>query len=385
MSPKACVMTSAHPAFDVRIFHKECRSLTQAGYEVTLIAPHPESQHTHGIVIEAVPLHSQRFRRMFQTTRAVYRAARAVDADIYHFHDPELIPVGLLLRTEGKTVVYDIHEDLPRTLSYKHYIPSWLQKPLEKIIDFSETQAARWFSGLIAATPEIAARFNRKHSKVNIVQNYPLFEEFKPIAAETRRRCDYIAYVGARITKARGVQEMVRALELLPESLDMRLKLVGSIDPPELISELDTMPGWQRTEYLGPLGRTAVAEVIQGATAGLVVLHPERNYVASHPVKLFEYMCAGIPVIASDFPVFRSIVKNAGCGLLVNPLDPGEIADAIQYLWTHPGEARQMGERGRHAVEVRYNWANEEKKLLNMYRQLCDRKAFRSPLEIEST
>ena len=370
MPIKTCILTSAHPPLDVRIFHKECKSLARAGYEVTLVAPHGESQRIDGIAIKAVTPPTGRLERFFQTTAAVYRAAVAVDADVYHFHDPELIPIGLLLRARGKKVIYDIHEDYPNTISYKPYVHKWLQRPLAKIVAIVESLATRQFSGLIAATPEIAARFSR-HSNVAVVQNYPIREEFSKEATGPSPPSDYVTYVGLRITKARGAEEMVRALELLAESLPIRLKLAGTIEPPALLRQLEATPGWQSTEYLGSLNRAGVSEVIRNAIAGLVVLHPEPNYVNSHPVKLFEYMCAGIPVIASDFPVFRSIVEGAKCGLLVDPLSPKEIADAIEFLCTHPNEARAMGERGRQAVDCRYNWRHEEQSLLGAYRRVC--------------
>jgi glycosyltransferase involved in cell wall biosynthesis len=365
---KVCVLTSAHPAFDVRIFHKECKSLRRAGYEVTLVAPHQESQRVDGVTLKAVMPATGRLERCFKTTAAVYRAAVAIDADIYHFHDPELMMIGLLLEVRGKKVIYDLHEDLPLTVSYKPYIPKWLQRPLAKILGILESLATRYFSGLIAATPEIAARFSG-HSNVAVVQNYPLREEF-PEGTGDRQANDYVTYVGLRITKARGAEEMVRAVELLAESCPIRLKLAGTIEPPALLQQLEAARGWRSTEYLGSLGRVGVSELMRNAIAGLVVLHPEPNYVNSHPVKLFEYMCAGIPVIASDFPVFRSIIDAAKCGILVDPLSPRQIADAIEFLGTHPEEARAMGERGRMAVRNRYNWQHEEQSLLGMYQRL---------------
>ncbi len=369
MPIKVCVMTSAHPAFDVRIFHKECKSLARAGYEVTLVAPHQESHRIDGVIIKAVKPPAGRLERCFKTTAAVYRAAVAVDADVYHFHDPELVIAGLLLRARGKKVIYDIHEDLPLTVSYKPYVPKWLQWPVAKISGIVESLATRYFSGLIPASPEIAARFSR-HSNVAVVQNYPLREEF-PEETAVRAPSDYVAYVGLRITKARGAEEMVRAIELLSESFPVRLKLAGTIEPPALLQQLQGTRGWQSTEYLGSLDRVGVSELIRNAIAGLVVLHPEPNYVNSHPVKLFEYMCAGIPVIASEFPVFRSIVEKAKCGILVDPLSPRQIADAIELLCKHPEEARAMGERGRMAVRNRYNWQHEELSLLGMYQRIC--------------
>jgi glycosyltransferase involved in cell wall biosynthesis len=366
---KICVLTSAHPAFDVRIFHKECKSLARAGYEVVLVAPHRECQNIDGVTLQAVTPATGRFERWFKTTGAVYRAAVAVDADVYHFHDPELMPVGLLLRARGKKVIYDIHEDLPLTVSYKPYVPKWLQRPLAKICSVVESLTVRQFSGLIAATPEIAARFSG-HSNVCVIQNYPIWEEF-PEETENSAGDGYVAYVGLRITKARGAEEMARAMGLLTRSLPIRLKLAGAIEPPALLEQLQATPGWGSIDYLGSLGRAGVSELIRNAIAGLVVLHPEPNYVNSHPVKLFEYMCAGIPVIASDFPVFRSVIDGAKCGILVDPLSDRQIADAIEFLCTHPYEARAMGARGRLAVSSRYNWRHEEQTLLEMYNRMC--------------
>lgn len=370
MPIKICVLTSAHPAFDVRIFHKECKSLARAGYEVTLVAPDRESQRIDGVTVRAVAPATGRFERWFKTTWAVYRAAVAADADVYHFHDPELLPVGLLLRARGKKVIYDIHEDLPLTVSYKPYVPKWLQRPLAKVCSIVESLTVRQFSGLIAATPEIAARFSG-HSNVCVVQNYPIREEFFSEGTENSARSDYVTYVGLRITKARGAEEMVRAMGLLAESHSILLKLAGAIEPPALLQQLEATSGWTSIDYLGSLGRVGVSELIRNAIAGLVVLHPEPNYVSSHPVKLFEYMCAGIPVIASDFPVFRSIIDGAQCGILVDPLSDRQIADAIEFLYTHPEEARAMGARGRLAVSSRYNWQHEEQTLLEMYNRMC--------------
>lgn len=367
---KICVLTSAHPPFDVRIFHKECVSLANAGHEVILVAPHHGSEQRQGVSIDAVSKHTGRVRRMFVTTSSVLWRAFKNNADIYHFHDPELIPAGLVLRAIGKTVIYDIHEDLPGTISYKSYIPRWLRQPMAKAVDFLETRSASCFSALIAATPEIAARFRSHHPNVRVVHNYPLSYEFEAKADVSSIPESYVAYVGLRITIARGAKEMVRAMSLLPKSLPVKLKLVGNIDSPELLKDLSALPGWEKTEYVGTQDRVGVASILRGAIAGLVVLHPEPNYVASHPVKLFEYMCAGVPVVASNFSGFCAIVRDSGCGIVVDPLNEKEIASAIEYLVTHPTEAQEMGEKGRQAVRTRFNWKNEERTLLDVYQDL---------------
>jgi glycosyltransferase involved in cell wall biosynthesis len=374
MGRKVCVLTSAHPAFDVRIFHKECKSLARAGYDVTLIATARENGFHEGVALKILPVWKNRFHRFLRGSMAVYKSALEVDADIYHFHDPELIPTALLLRLHGKKVIYDIHEDLPRTISYKPYIPAALCGLVSHAVELIESWAGGRFSALITATPGIGRRFRRVNENVTVLNNYPRMEEIESVSGQPHKNREAsLLYVGMRITRARGAEEMVRAIGLLPANLQARLKLVGNWDTPGMPAALAKIPGWDRVTFVGPLGRAQVARELQNAYAGLVILHPEPNYVASQPVKLFEYMCAGLPVIVSDFPVCREIVGEARCGILVNPLNPKEISEAMEFLLTHPDEAEEMGRRGFQAILERYNWANEEKTLLRFYNELFRR------------
>jgi glycosyltransferase involved in cell wall biosynthesis len=376
MARKVCVLTSAHPAFDVRIFHKESKALARAGYEVTLIAQAKEDGKHEGITLKALPFWKNRTDRIVRGPFAVYQKALEVDADVYHFHDPEIIPIALLLRLRGKTVIYDIHEDLPRTISYKPYIPRPLVGIVSKTTELIEDWAAKRFSALVTASPQIAARFIRTNENLAIVNNYAKMEEIQTSLGPSQRDGEpSLLYVGMRITRARGIEELVRSVGLLPEALRARLTLVGNWNPPELPASLASIPGWDRVNFVGPLNRAGVASELQRAYAGLVILHPEPNYVTSQPVKLFEYMCAGLPVIASDFPVWREIVTQAGCGILVDPLDTQEIARAMEFLLVHPEEAEAMGRRGFQAIVERYNWATEEKTLLRFYDELFRRDA----------
>jgi glycosyltransferase involved in cell wall biosynthesis len=374
MNPKACVMTSVHPPFDIRIFHKECKSLAAAGYDVTLIAPFDapaEPHHVDGVAIRAVPRSSHRFQRLTRTVWRVYREAIKQTADVYHFHDPELIPVGLLLRLRGKKVVYDIHEDLPRCMPYKPYLPKWVGRAVAGTVEMLENFASRFFSALVAATPGIAVRFSAINDRTVIVNNYPLMTELLAVPKRPWEERDVaVTYVGSSVSASRGAVEMVQAMGLLPPHFEASLALAGPFLPANLQDALATEPGWNRVRVLGMLPRPEVANVLSRARAGLVVEHPEPNYVAGKPIKMYEYMAAGIPVISSDFPLWRQIVDGAGCGLCVDSLNPHKISEAIHYLLTHPKEAEEMGQRGRQAIIERYNWDREKRKLLHLYAEL---------------
>lgn len=364
-----CVhMSSVHFYSDVRILRKECRSLAEAGYDVVLIAPCEKDLTVDGISVQAVPEVAARLRRMTQVVWMVYRKAMCNHADIYHFHDPELMPIALLLKWRGKRVIYDVHEDLPRQLVTKDWLPNWSRGLLGYIIERLETWAAGKLDGIVTATPTIARRFPA--NKTYIIYNYPRIEEFNiNDASSYADRPASVTYVGG-ISWLRGIKEMMLAVSLLPAEANVRLKVAGWYDVPGFESELPSIPGYDRTDILGCLSREGVADLLSQVRVGLVVIHPTENYIDSLPVKLFEYMAAGIPVIASDFPLWREIVDSATCGLLVDPLDPRAIADAIQWLLDHPDEAAEMGRRGREAVLTRFNWKSEEQKLLSIYREL---------------
>jgi glycosyltransferase involved in cell wall biosynthesis len=117
----------------------------------------------------------------------------------------------------------------------------------------------------------------------------------------------------------------------------------------------------------GHLDRIGVQQVLRRAMAGLVTLHPVVNYLDALPVKMFEYMAAGLPVIASRFPLWQDIVEGNQCGVCVDPGNPAAIAAAIDHFCRHPHIARRMGENGRRAIHTRYNWGSEADKLAAFY------------------
>jgi glycosyltransferase involved in cell wall biosynthesis len=366
MTAKVAHLTSVHTPLDIRIFHKECKSLAGVGYEVVLIASGEKDETYDGVRIRTVPLEKTRWRRMIHTTWQIYQSALAENALIYHFHDPELIPIGLLLKLHNKRVIYDVHEDLPRQILGKYWIPKRLRSSIAKLSDVFEIMSASLLDSIISATPAIARRFPAK--KTIVVQNFPTLQELAPTKScshDTRSQTGI--YIGG-IDSLRGVREIVASISFLPK--EFKLVLAGVFDPPEFIDELKQLPGWERVKFLGWLTRQQIAQQLSLARVGLVLLHPRPNFLESYPIKLFEYMAAGLPVIASDFPLWRDIVNEAKCGRLVNPLDPKAISTAIQWILDHPDEAETMGKRGQEAVRTQYNWDSESHKLRFLYSNL---------------
>ena len=362
---KVCILTSVHLPFDTRIFHKEAKSLVKAEYDVTLVAQHDKNEVVDGIRIVPLPKPKNRLERITRTVWMAYRKALEIDADIYHFHDPELMPVGLLLKLHGKRVIYDVHEDVPRQNLSKPYIPVVFRKPISAMIGALEAFSARRFDGVVTATPFINRRFLELGANSVNVNNFPLASELYIAENQWEKKEKVVCYVGG-IARIRGGFEMVEAIE----KTKYRLLLAGDFEP-GLEGQLKRLFGWRHVDALGFVDREGVRATMARSMAGMVLFHPEPNHIDAQPNKMFEYMSAGIPVIASNFPLWKEIVEGAECGICVSPLDPEEIAGAIRWIIEHPAEAEQMGKNGRRAVEERYNWGIEEKKLIGFYSGLA--------------
>lgn len=363
---KVAHLTSAHPRFDTRIFVKQCCSLTQSYDTYLVVADGNGNEVKNQVNILDVGKFNGRKDRMLNAPNAVFEKALVLDAEIYHLHDPELIPVGLKLKKLGKKVIFDAHEDLPNQIQSKHYLKPITKKILSFLVKKYEQYACSKLDGIVAATPFIRDKFLNINANTIDINNYPIVTEFKEnnyTLISTKKFC----YIGG-LADVRGINEMVNAIDLV--KTDAKLVLAGNFDDPNLELKIKQLPGWAKTDFLGYLDRNEISNILSTSIAGLVVLHPTQSYLDALPVKMFEYMCAGIPVIASDFPLWRSIINDAQCGKCIDPLNPLEIAKAMDFFHDNPNQVKIMGENGKNAVMEKYNWFVEESKLFTFYEKM---------------
>lgn len=371
-APRVCVLTSVHGALDTRIFHKQARTLAAAGYRVRLIAQHERDEWQDGVEIRALPPGTPRGRRPLLWWRLLLEALRA-RAGIYHIHDPELLPLALLLQAlTSSPVVYDAHEYYGDEVRTRHWIPARLRGPAGWLTEQIEKAIAARLSAVVTVNEHMNARFRRVQARSIAVHNYPPAEYFtRPASGPRARR---IVYAGV-LTTERGLETIYRAGQILHARFpDLEIVIAGPVDWSGLDPAISRDAAvWLReagARFLGVLPQREIPPLLQDASVGWIPFRATPNNIRSTPNKLLEYMAAELPVVASDFGYMRAIVADARCGLLARAADPAAHAEQIAWLLEHEHEAKMMGARGRAAVLSRYTWVPEGEKLLRLYAEL---------------
>ena len=371
-----CHITTVHQPFDTRVFHKECVSLAQAGYDVHLIACHVRDEIVDGVRIHALPMPHGRLRRMLSWPWLALDVAQRIRPRpaLYHLHDPELLPVAQTLRLRGQQVVFDVHENIAEDILCKPYLPlpariavSWAYRFAEKLLT----------SGLptVHVLEEIARLYRPPRVVVrNLPRREGPIEPLDQVARAPGGRLRLI-YVGV-ISTDRGAITMLDMLRLLLKGgADSELMIIGPThesgprDRLVQAAQVDELAG--RVLLPGPLPYHRVLSELRAADVGLCLLHPQGNHTRSLPTKVLEYMWAGLPVVASDFPIWRPLVADTAAGLMVPAADAQAAAKAVRYMLDRPAERQRMGDLGRQAIETRFCWEVEQENLLGLYRRLA--------------
>lgn len=357
-----------HQRRDVRIVYKECSTLAKAGYDTHLIIGDGKGDEVfRGVKIHGCLKHSNRFKRMLLGPLQILLKATELKANVYHFHDVELLPVGVILKALGYSVIYDVHDDVPKQIMGKHYISKPLKWILAPAVRCIEAVLSRRMSAIVAADPAKQKRFARYNPHTWTVHNYPLMEELLMLDT-SKRDPKRVCYVGA-ITRIRGIIPVLDSIQ----PLNVKLILAGAFDPPSLEDECRRHPSWNKVEYLGFIDRVGVAEVLSRASVGMVIWLPNENYLDSLPIKMFEYMSASMPVVASNFPNLKAIIEHYGCGLCVDPYKTKDIAKAISTILSDRDLAETMGQRGHDAIVSTLNWSSQADILCELYEEVLTR------------
>lgn len=365
---KVCHLTSAHPRNDVRVFVKMSSSSAKKYKTYLIVADGNGDQVVNNISIVDVGINTGgRLNRMFRKAKDVYRKAVELNCDIYHFHDPELLYYGLKLeKKHRKKVVYDAHENVPEQIMAKDYLPRLILPLLSFLAEKIENYIAKRISAVVVANPPTLKRFQRVARRAINVRNFPVIEEF--ISKNSWELKDNsVCYIGV-INESRGFLKLLDALSLTKNKCF--LELAGRFDDPADLEKMKSHPVKDRVNYHGMVDRETLADIIDRCKVGVVTFLALDYHLISFPNKLYEYMSASIPVVASDFPLWEDIVAGNNCGVCVDPNSEEQIAKAIDFLLENSSESKIMGSNGKNAICEKYNWNKEEIKLFDLYDNL---------------
>ena len=366
MGVRICHVSTVHSAFDDRIFYKECTSLAKAGFDVSLVINHTTDEVVNGVRIIALKPSSNRlFRILIKPLIAMVKVLKT-RSKIVHFHDPELIFVGILLALLNKKVIYDAHENVPAQILSKTYIkPSFLRKLIAFAAKTAEHFGTLFFAAVISVIPEITHRFPEK--KRLLIRNLPLLSLSGKSETAIDRPLDktVVVYAGG-LSRIRGIKEVIQAIAGLPQ---IEFWLIGTWAEEAYYEECRQSKGWEKVRYFGQKKLEDVFSYIKAADIGICILHPEPNYLHSLPVKAFEYMACNKPIVMSDFPYWQKVFAN--CALFVSPFEIDDIAKNINYLAVAKKTAEQLGKNGKQLVRTEYSWEAEQKKLIAFYHKLA--------------
>lgn len=364
MKAKVCHISTAHNENDSRILLKECQSLSKYGYEVYLIVTSDKEKVNYGTNIVPLTQNKGRLYRVFCKGKEAYKKALEIDADIYHFHDPELINIGKKLKRKGKKVIYDVHEDMPKQILNKTYLgPMFIRKAVSKVFDIHERSSAKKFDAVVGAIDEISSKFSNSNSIT--VKNYAIKEAIDQAVAVDRDECDeklVIIYVGG-ITAIRGIKEIINSTASFNGKVE--LWILGSWETNALYEECKQLEGYKYCKYLGNKELKDVYRYIKAADIGMCTLHPVANYKQSIPIKVLEYMASGLPIILSDFEYWKNLFGDVG--VYVDPLNIEDIEKGIDEFLQNRELIKTIGIRNREEFLNRFCWDTEEKKLVELY------------------
>jgi glycosyltransferase involved in cell wall biosynthesis len=359
-----CHLTSAHSDGDIRIFHKLACSSAER-YKTYFIVPNGNNRIENNV--EVIGFHSEvksRIQRMKETVDQVLEEALKVKADIYHLHDPELLRIAKKLKSiNGAKVVFDSHEDVPKQILDKYWIPVIFRKIISRLYGYHEKRACKNIDGIVSVTPIICERFSKFHPNVEMIANYPEIKLHESQATEKRH--NHICYIGG-LYETRGLREVILAIE----HCDVVLHLAGSFDTEHFEMELKQLKGWKKVVFYGHISQSEVTKLLGKCSIGVVTLHPTPSYLEAYPIKMFEYMNAGLALLSSDFPLYRSLLDKIDCSEFVNPLDPNEISKTLTKMLETNELLEQMGKRAKNAAIERFNWSKEKEKLYAFYDNL---------------
>lgn len=369
---KVCHIVSGYFRNDPRILYRQCISLHEEGYSVSILT----NDGLPDEVIEGISIFStrvywkSRLKILLFAKKQFISRANEINADIYQIHSPELLSLGLYLKKVGKLVVYDAHEDLPAHILEKDWLPAILRKPISFAVKFYMNIVLKRFDAIVTPHPHVLEKMIKVNYNSKLVTNFAKVTEVIPYSLN-----DYINR-GKKICYSGTVylhSNQLTILDSLNQIPDL-IYIVAGYFSPEHLKTLSSHQSFKNLQYFGRLNKNDLQNFYQEARIGVVIIDYKMNLGGQKGTyavnKMFEYMEASLPIICSDYDLWREIVEEYQCGICVQPGNTKQLVEALKFLLNNPSIAYEMGQRGRKAVEEKYNWSSQHLTYVNIFDSL---------------
>jgi len=384
---KVCHISTVHNRYDPRIFYKECSSLAKANYKVFLVIT--ATKRVNEVGVEIIPLSKirNRFLRLTLKVSCAFFLSLKLKAEIYHIHDPELIPTATLIKLfKHVKIIYDIHEDHYKSIMLKPWIKNkFLASILVKSYALAENLLLPFFDALILAEQSLAERYNtlKSRNKSITVLNYPIIGNrlFEGENLETDIQILNpsnlkLIYTG-NINEQRGIWNIIYSFIALSKKRgDLDLYLIGFTDEKlyQKINKVLEGENLCKNVWFEGIGEYVKSQKIkkyyQFMNIALALIPSSSFYEDKILTKFYEYMQFGLPIVASDFPLWKDFIEGNNIGINVDPINPELVAEKINFLLNNPELRKEMSKRGKELIKTKYNWTLEENKLIELYSKI---------------
>ena len=362
------------------MFDRECLSLSEY-FEVHLIGIGEAAHSAQNIHIHRIKQSKHPFLRLLKTRFICFYKAIQIDAKVYHFHDAELLWIGILLSVSGKHVIYDIHENTASDIHYRKWLPKYLKPILVKVYELLMKLAQNYihFVPVIANPKDLQKLFIERDIPVTIVQNFAELKLLKPYRVQNRFKTQKfrLIYVGRLRDYYYNIDPILEAIYLLKQTgVLVYFDLIGLIEPQFLqgFSHLSYWPAIQdQVQFHGELSRTNWLEISQHAQIGICIKNQAEDEVLSHERKLFEYIALGLPSIFCNKQIYTNLNATEPIGIAVDIEQAEAIKQAIYSLMTDENRYAILAENCLRLSDHSCNWETEFELLLNLYHQLLNK------------
>ena len=367
-------VTSIHPDFDARVW-KYAVMLARRGHTVHLVCPWQvsEGEVCEGVMLHPFPRARTRLARPasipWHLARKLWPLVRAVD--VVHFHDIDILPYMAVLAL-FKPVVYDVHENYPEEMLVRQWIPRCLRRFLYHGVRWVQAALSRLTRNVVFVVPEQQKDFPMSTLQTVIVRNYATLDLLERVSPDYSSRADTVVFTGTNYEANGTFLFLEIAARMLGRRPDVRFVMADRWADESTRDRALALIQECHLKNVTIVPNVLPQDVIGHLNQGTIGISPALRLpkcVRALPTKLFEYMAAGLPVVASDLPTTTSLAGQTGGIVLCRPEEPETFVAAIERLVDDREYGRELGQNGQNAFKQRFCWESQADVVEHFY---CD-------------